>query len=90
MHLNGGNSKAAYALAWRLDVRSAGGLDGLSTDAVGADETDRAEAGIELLQAALGAARRQFRIPGDLDGILVVEDEEHRGFLGPDRPAFVV
>jgi hypothetical protein len=82
--------KPRMQVAWRLccaiDLR----LDGQSTDVIGADEADQAEARIELLQAVVGAARRQLGVPGDLNGILVVEDEEHRGFLGPDPPAFVV
>ncbi|ENN87624.1 hypothetical protein RHSP_44994 [Rhizobium freirei PRF 81] len=52
-------------------------LDRVSADVIGANEADRAEVRVELLQAALGAPCRQLAIPGNLDGILSVEDEEH-------------
>jgi len=69
---------ASHVWGWQLDA--------LSADIIGADEADRAEARVELLQAALRAANRKLAIPGDLNGILSVEDEEHWGILRPDRP----
>lgn len=76
-------------------MRSHGGLlygglwlDGRSADAVGADETDGAGASVELLQPGVGAGCRQLGIPGDLDGILVVEDEEHQGILRAGSAGF--
>jgi hypothetical protein len=65
-------------------------LDGVSADIIGADEADRAETSVELLQAALGATRRELAIPGNLDGILSVEDEEHWGILRAGSARFVV
>lgn len=78
-------------------MRSHGGLsyrgswlDWVSADAIGADEADRAKARIELLHARLGTICRQLAIPGDLDGILSVEDEEHWRILGAGSAGFVV
>lgn len=65
-------------------------IDALSADIIGADEADRAEARVELLQAALRSANRELAIPGDLNGILSVEDEEHWGILRPGPAGFVV
>jgi hypothetical protein len=65
-------------------------LDAISADIIGADEADRAETRVELLQAAFRAACREFAVPGDLDGILSVEDEEHWGILRPGPAGFVV
>lgn len=69
---------ASHVSGWRLDA--------VSADIIGADEADRAEARVKLLQAALRAVGRKLAIPGDLNGILSVEDEEHWGILRPDRP----
>ncbi|WP_459456239.1 hypothetical protein [Rhizobium sp. No.120] len=73
---------ASHVSAWQLDAQSA--------NIIGADKANRAEARIELLQAALGAMSRKFAIPGDLDGILSVEDEKHWGILRPGPAGFVV
>ena len=63
-------------------------LDAVSTDVIGPDEADRAETRIELLQAGFGTVCRQFAVPGDLNGILSVEDEEHRGILQAETAGF--
>ena len=73
---------ALHGAGWRLDA--------ISADIIRPDEADRAEARIQLLQAVLRAIGRDLAIPGDLDGILSVEDEEHWGILRAGSARFVV
>lgn len=59
--------------AWRLSG---------SAGVAGTDEAERAERGVELLQTGIEFVARSGRAPGDLDGVLLLEDVEHRFVLG--------
>jgi len=84
-----GNEKVKPPMRSRGGLSCAGlRLDRLSTDVIGPNEADCAETRIKLLQAGIRAVCRQFAIPGDLDGILSVEDEEHRGILQAETAGF--
>jgi hypothetical protein len=61
-------------------------IDWRSAGVIGADKADGADADVEFLNPGLGLGGGDLGVPGDLDGILVVEDEEHRGILGQRQP----